>query len=104
MDKAAKENMTEEIIISPEEIVDGVREEVKEAPSRICQNLRQLATVLERPSVRSSASESDVIGSGVAGMYAAKFQALAKDQEQGLTSVSTRLTTRSAASKSLKLR
>jgi hypothetical protein len=82
MEKAAKENMTEEIIVSPEEIVDGVKEEVKEAPSRIRQNLRQLVTVWERPSGRSSASESDVIGSGVAGMYTAKFQALAKDQEE----------------------
>jgi hypothetical protein len=82
MEKAAKENITEEIIVSPEELVDEVKEEVKEAPSRIRQKLRQLATVWERASGRSSASGSEVIGSGAAGMYAAKFQALAKDHEQ----------------------
>ena len=48
MDKAAKENITEEIIVSPEELVDGVKEEIKEAPSRVRQKLRQLATVWRR--------------------------------------------------------
>jgi uncharacterized protein YukE len=59
-----------------------VTEEVKEAPSRIRKKLRQLAAVWEGTSVRSSASGSDVVGSSLAGMYDAKSQALAKEQEQ----------------------
>ena len=83
MEKAAKETINEEIIVSPEEIVDEVKEEVKKAPSRLRKKLRQLAAVWERASVRSSASGSDVMGcSGLAGMYSAKFQALAKEHEQ----------------------
>lgn len=82
MEKAAKEITTEEIIASPEEIVDEVKEEVKKAPSRLRQKLRQLEAVWERASARSSAFESDVTGSGLAGMYGAKFQALAKEHEQ----------------------
>jgi hypothetical protein len=38
MKKAAKENITEEIIVSPEEVVDGVKEEAIEAPSRLREN------------------------------------------------------------------
>jgi hypothetical protein len=82
MDKAAKENMTEEIIGSPEELVDGVKEEVKEAPSRVRQKLRQLATVWGRASVRSSASRSEAVYYGLAGMYGAEFQALAEEHER----------------------
>ena len=82
MDKAAKENITEEIIVSPEELVDGVKEEVKEAPSRVRQKLRQLATVWGRASVRSSASRSEAVYYGLAGMYGAEFQALAEEHER----------------------
>jgi predicted esterase YcpF (UPF0227 family) len=72
----------EEIVATTEEIVADVKEEAIEAPSRIRQKLRQLAAVWERAIVRSSASESGVVGSGLAGMYSAKFQALAKDPER----------------------
>ncbi len=82
MEKAAKETTTEEIIVSPEEIVDEVKEEVKKATSRLRQKLRQWAAVWERPSVRSSATGSEVVDSGLAEMYGAKFQALAKEHEQ----------------------
>ena len=86
MEKAAKgitpEGITEEIVVTTEEIVAEAKEEAIEAPSRIGQKLRQLAAVWERVSVRSSASETHVIGSGLAGMYSAQFQALAKDHER----------------------
>jgi hypothetical protein len=79
----APEIIGEEIVATTEEIVADVKEEAIEAPSRIRQKLRQLAAVWERVSVRSSASESyGVVGSGLAGMYSAKFQALAKDPER----------------------
>jgi hypothetical protein len=82
MEKAAKETTTEEIIGYPEELVDEVKEEVKEVPSRLRRKLGRLAAVWERASIRSSASGSDVMGSGLAGIYGAKFQALAKEHEQ----------------------
>lgn len=81
MEKASKQTTTEEIIASPEEIVDEVKEEVKKAPSRLRQKLRQLAAVWKHTSVRSSASGSEARGSDLAGMYGAKFQALAKEHE-----------------------
>jgi hypothetical protein len=79
MEKAAK-GITPEGIT--EEIVAEAKEEAIEAPSRIRQKLGQLAAVWERASVWSSASETDVMGSGFVGMYSAKFQALAKDHER----------------------
>ncbi len=83
MEKAAKEiTPAEEIMVTTEEIVAEVKEEAKEAPSRLRQKLRQLAAVWKRTNVRSSVSGSDVVGSGLAGMYGAKFQALAKEHEQ----------------------
>jgi uncharacterized protein YukE len=87
MEKAAKEvapeiTPTEEIMGTTEEIVAEAKDEVKEAPSRIRKKLRQLAAAWEDASVRSSASGSDVVGSSLAGMYGAKFQALAKEHEQ----------------------
>ena len=69
---------TEEIMLTPE-----VKEEVKEAPSKLRQKLRQLAAVWEDANVRSSASGSDVVASSLTGMYSAKFRALAKESEQG---------------------
>jgi hypothetical protein len=69
---------TEEIMLTPE-----VKEEVKEAPSKLRQKLRQLAAVWEGANVRSSASGSDVVASSLTGMYGAKFRALAKESEQG---------------------
>ena len=69
---------TEEIMLTPE-----VKEEVKEAPSKLRQKLRQLAAVWEGANVRSSASASEVVGSSLAGMYGAKWQALGKEHEQG---------------------
>ncbi len=78
MEKAVK-GITPEGIT--EEIVAEAKEEAIEAPSRIRQKLRHLAAVWGRASVRSSASETDVVGSGLAGMYSAKFQALGKDHE-----------------------
>ncbi len=89
MEKAAKEvapeiTPAEEIKVTTEEIVAEAKDEVKEAPSRIRKKLRQLAAVWEGPSVRSSASGSDIVGSSLAGMYGAKWQALAKEHEQGL--------------------
>jgi uncharacterized protein YukE len=45
--------------------VTEANEEVKEAPSRIREKLSQLATVWERASIRSSASESDIVGSTI---------------------------------------
>lgn len=74
--------ITVEVVATTEEIVSEVKEEAIEAPSRIRQKLRQLAAVWEHASVRASASGSDVVGSGLAGMYSAKFQALAKDHER----------------------
>jgi tyrosine-protein phosphatase YwqE len=65
MEKAAI-GVTPEIIT--EEIVAEAKDEVKEAPSRIRKKLRQLAA-------------SDVVDSSLAGMYGAKFQALAKEHE-----------------------
>jgi hypothetical protein len=67
------------------EVTEEVKEiavEVKEAPSRLRQELHRLAAVWERVSVRPSVSESDVVGSGLGGMYGAKFQALAKEYEK----------------------
>ena len=69
---------TEEIVLTPE-----VKEEVKEAPSKLRQKLRQLAAVWEGANVQSSASGSDVVDSSLTGMYGAKFRALAKESEQG---------------------
>ena len=88
MEKAEKEvapeiSPAEEIKVSTEEIVAEAKEEVKEAPSRLRKRLRQLAAVWERTTVRSSASGSDVVGSSLAGMYGAKWQALDKEYEQG---------------------
>ncbi len=87
MKKAAKEvapeiTPTEEIMVTTEEIVAEAKDEVKEAPSRIRNKLRQLAALWEGTNVRSSASGSDVVGSSLAGMYGAKWQALAKKHEQ----------------------
>jgi hypothetical protein len=81
MEKAPKE-LTEEIIVSPQESVDEVGEEIKKVPSRLRQALRRLAAVRERLSVRSSVSGSDVAGSGLAGMYGAKFHTLTEEHEQ----------------------
>ena len=81
MEKAAK-GVTPEIIT--EEIVAEAKDEVKEAPSRIHNKLRQLAAVWEGASVRSSASGADVVGSSLAGMYGAKWQALAKEHKRVL--------------------
>ena len=69
---------TEEIMLTPE-----VKEEVKEAPSKLRQKLRQLGAVWEGANVGSSASGSDVVDSSLTGMYGAKFRALAKESEQG---------------------
>jgi len=80
MEPAAAKGVAPEII--GEEIVADVKEEAIEAPSRIRHKLRHLAAVWERASLRSSASKSDVVGSGLAGMYSAKFQALVKDPER----------------------
>jgi hypothetical protein len=87
MKKAAKEvapeiTPTEEIMVTTEEIVAEAKDEVKEVPSRIRNKLRQLAALWESTNVRSSASGSDVVGSSLAGMYGAKWQALAKKHEQ----------------------
>jgi hypothetical protein len=82
MEKAAKENITGELLVSSEELVDGVNEEAIEAPSRLREKLRQLGTVWERASVRSSASRSKVVYYGLAGMYGAEFQALAEEHER----------------------
>jgi hypothetical protein len=83
MEKAKEITPTEEIMVTTEEIVAEAKDEVvKEAPSRIRKTLRQLAEVWESASVRSSVSGSDVVGSSLAGMYGAKFQALAKEHEQ----------------------
>ena len=88
MEKAAKEvapeiTPAEEIKITTEEIVAEAKEEVKEAPSRIRKKLHQLAAVWKGANVRLSASGSDVVGSSLAGMYGAKWQALAKESEEG---------------------
>jgi hypothetical protein len=84
MEKAAKQIPTEEIILSPEESVDEVKEEIRKVPSRLRQGLHRLAAVWERDSVRPNVSESyGVVGSGLTGMYGAKFQGLAKEDEQG---------------------
>ena len=80
MEPAAKGGLPE---IIGEKIVAEAMEEIKEAPSRLRQGLHRLAAVWERVSVRPSVSGSDVVvGSGLAGMYGAKFQALAKEHEQ----------------------
>ena len=53
-------------------------------PSKLRQKLRQLAAVWEGANVRSSASSgSAVVDSSLSGMYGAKWQALAKESEQG---------------------
>ena len=87
MEKAAKQiPTTEEIILSPEESVEEVKEEIKEVPSRLRQGLRRLAAAWERDSVRANVSEESyggVVDCGLGGMYGAKFQALAKEHEQG---------------------
>jgi hypothetical protein len=89
MEKAAKEvapeiTPAEEIKVATEQIVAEAKEEVKEAPSRIRAKLRQLAAVWEGANVRSSAAGSEVVlGSSLTGMYGAKWQALAKEDEQG---------------------
>jgi uncharacterized protein YukE len=88
MEKAAKGvapeiTPAEEIMVTTEEIVAEAKEEVKEAPSRLRKKLRQLTAVWGGGSVRSSASGSDIVGSSLAGMYGAKWQALAKEHEQG---------------------
>jgi hypothetical protein len=73
------EAVTEEI----KEVATEVKEEVREAPSRIREKLSQLAAVWEGSSVRPRVSESDVVeGTGLGGMYGAKFQALAKEYER----------------------
>ena len=84
MEKAPKQiPTTEEIILSPEESVEEVKEQIKKAPSRLGQGLHRLAAVWERDSVRANVSESyGVVGSGLAGMYGAKFQALAKEHKE----------------------
>jgi hypothetical protein len=83
MEKAAKGDTTEVIA---EEIVADAKEAVIEAPSRMRQKLRRLAAaVWGRASVRSNASGSDVVYYGyygLAGMYCAEFQALAKEHER----------------------
>ena len=74
---------SEEIIVSPQESADEVREEIRKVPpSRLRQALRRLAAVGERLSVQSSVSGSDVAGSGLAGMYGAKSHALTEEHEQ----------------------
>jgi hypothetical protein len=88
MEKAAKEaapeiTPAEEIKATTEEIVAEAKEEVKEAPSRMRKKLRQLAAVWKDANVRSSAAGSDVVSSSLAGMYGVKWQALAKEHEQG---------------------
>ena len=89
MESAAKGGTPEEIIgekivVTTEEIVAEVKEEVIEAPSKLRQTLDRFAALWERVSVQSSVSRSDdVVGSGLGGMYGAKFQALAKEHEQG---------------------
>ena len=86
MDKAAKgitpESIGEEVVVTTEEILTEAKEEIIEAPSRIRQMLRQLVTVWGRASARSSASRSEVVYYGLAGMYGAKFQALAEEHER----------------------
>jgi hypothetical protein len=87
MEPAAKgvtpEIITEEIAATAEKIADEAKEDAKEAPSRIREQLHRLAAVWERVSVRPHVSESDVVeGSGLTGMYGAKFQALAKEHER----------------------
>jgi hypothetical protein len=84
MEKAAEQITTsEEIIASPEEGMDEVKEEIKKVPSRLRWGLHKLSAVWERISARSTVSESGiVVGSGLGVMYGAKFQALAKDHQQ----------------------
>jgi hypothetical protein len=87
MEKAAKEvapeiTPVEEIKATTEEIVTAAKDEVKEAPSRIRKRLRRLAAVWEGASVRSSVC-GEVMGSGLAGMYNAKWQALEQEYKQG---------------------
>ena len=82
MEKAKEITPAEEIMVTTEEMVAEAKEEVKEAPSRLRKKLRQLTAVWAGASVRSSASGSDVVGSSLAGMYGAKWQALAKEHEQ----------------------
>ena len=80
MEKAAKQiPTTEEIILSPEESVEEVKEEIKKVPSRLHQGLRRLAAAWERDSVRANVSESNVGSSDLGGIYNAKWQALDKE-------------------------
>lgn len=83
MEKAANEITTaEEIIVFPEESVDEVKEEIKKVPSRLRQKMKPITAAVWE-CVHPSVSESDsVAGSGLAGMYGAKYQALAKEHEQ----------------------
>ena len=84
MEQAKEITPAEEVKVATEEIVAEAKEEAIEAPSRIRKTLRQLTAVWQGASVRSSASASDVVvGSSLGGMYSAKWQALAKEQEQG---------------------
>ena len=86
MEPAAKgttpEIITEEIVATTEQIVAEAKEEAKEVPSRLREKLRQLASVWGRASVRPSASRSEGVYYGLAGMYGAEFQAQAEDHEQ----------------------
>ena len=83
MEKAAKQITTEEIILSPKESMDEVKEEIKEVPSRLRQGLHRLASVWERDSVRSNVSEPYVaVGWGLTRMYGAKFLELAKEDQR----------------------
>jgi hypothetical protein len=71
--------------IAPEEVketVTEVKEEIKTVPSKLRQERHRLAVIWERISLRANVSESDVVDSGLARMYGAKFQALAKEHEQ----------------------
>jgi hypothetical protein len=71
--------------IAPEEVKETateVKEEIKQVPSRLRQERHRLAAIWERISLRANVSESDVVDSGLARMYGAKFQALAKEHEQ----------------------
>ena len=88
MEKAPKEvapeiSPAEQIKVATDQIVAEAKDEVKEAPSKIRKKLRRLPSIWEGASVRSSASASDVVGSSLAGMYGAKWQALGKEHEQG---------------------
>jgi predicted esterase YcpF (UPF0227 family) len=81
--KGINPNITPEVTEEVKAMATEVKEEVIEAPSRLRQQLHRFAVVWERVSVRSSVSESyGVVGSGLGGMYGAKFRALAREHEQ----------------------